>query len=169
MVKNDIYKACLFFFDSCSTMRAINCTVITLVPKVINPTFVKDCRPICYANVVYKIIAKVLSRRIHKVSPSMVDMSQSGFIPRRQILHKVLLGSELIKGYGSKHHSPRCMIKMDLGKAYDFVEWTFVRGIMATLGFPLVLVEWIMEYISSVSYSVWINSKPQLLLMPRRV
>lgn len=52
----------------------------------------------------------------------VVDPSQSGFIPDRQILDNTLLATELVKGYGRKGLSPRCMIKIDLRKAYDSVE-----------------------------------------------
>lgn len=70
----------------------------------------------------YKIIAKVLASRLQEVSPTVVSKAQSGFIPGRQILDNVLLASENNKGYGYKHLSPRCMIKIDLRKAYDSVE-----------------------------------------------
>lgn len=74
MVRDDVYRACLGFFHGCSNLRAIIYTAITLVPKVVNPTFVKDFRPISYAKVIYKIIAKVLSKRMQKVSPYVVGL-----------------------------------------------------------------------------------------------
>lgn len=51
-----------------------------------------------------------------------MDPTQSRFIPDRQILDNTLLASELIKGYGRKGFSPRCVIKIDLQMAYDSVE-----------------------------------------------
>lgn len=43
-IKNDIYDA--QFFDSGILMTDINCTLVTLVPKVHNHSLVKDFRPI---------------------------------------------------------------------------------------------------------------------------
>lgn len=39
----------------------------------------------------------------------------------------ILLASELIKCYSRKNSSPRCMIKVDLKKAYDSLEWPFLN------------------------------------------
>lgn len=38
------------------------------------------------------------------------------------MLDNILLATELIKGYGTKSISPRCMIKIDLKKACDSIE-----------------------------------------------
>lgn len=75
----------------------------------------------------YKIIAKILANKMQKVIADVIDPAKSGFIPRRQLLDNVLLSSELIKGYGRKRLSPRCMVEIDLRNAYDFVEWSFLQ------------------------------------------
>ena len=56
----------------------------------------------------------------------MVNDAQAGFIPGKHIADNILLATELIKGYTNKGISPRCMIKVDLRKAYDSVEWSFL-------------------------------------------
>lgn len=66
----------------------------------------------------YKLISKVIISILQKVVKDIVNPAQSGFIPGRQILDNVLLASELIKGYGKKELSSRCMIKIDLKKPY---------------------------------------------------
>lgn len=106
IVKMDIYHVCNMFFKYCKIQRSINCTSISLIPKVSNPSYPKDFRPISCANVLYKLIAKVLAARLQKVSPIVVCNAQSGFIPRRQILDNVLLALEIIKGYRTKSVSP---------------------------------------------------------------
>ena len=47
-------------------------TLIVLIPKIDNPTFMKDFRPISLCNVVYKIITKVLTNRLRPFLPDIV-------------------------------------------------------------------------------------------------
>ncbi|XP_019228166.1 PREDICTED: uncharacterized protein LOC109209363 [Nicotiana attenuata] len=67
------------------------------------------------------------------------------------------MAHELIKGYSQKNVSPRCMIKVDIRKAYDSVEWGFLRAVLLEFGVPYKLVELIMKCVSTVSYSLLLN------------
>lgn len=49
--------------------------------------------------------------------------------------------------------------KIDLRKAYDRVEWSFLESIMLKLGFNCNWVNLILKYISSAKFSVQINGK----------
>ncbi|XP_019227753.1 PREDICTED: uncharacterized protein LOC109209040 [Nicotiana attenuata] len=55
------------------------------------------------------------------VVDQIVGASQSAFIAGRSILDNVIVAHELVKGYTQKGISPRCIIKMDIKKAYDSV------------------------------------------------
>lgn len=66
----------------------------------------------------------------------------------------------MIKGYGRAHISPRCVLKVDLIKAYDSIEWCFLQTVLQELGFPDLFVPWIIACISTVSYSILINGLP---------
>lgn len=68
-----------------------------------------------------------------------------------------MLATELIKGYNRTHISPRCMIKVDLKKAYDSIEWSYLKDVMKELGFPETFVQWVFACVSTVSYSILIN------------
>ncbi|XP_070003499.1 uncharacterized protein LOC142168374 [Nicotiana tabacum] len=93
----------------------------------------------------YKIIAKILTNRLKLVVDFLVGPSQSAFIEGRNILDNVIMGHELIKGYTQKAVSPRCMIKVDIRKAYDSVEWGFLKAVLLEFGVPYKLVTLIME------------------------
>lgn len=98
----------------------------------------------------------------------VVDHSQAGFIPGRVISDNVLLASELVKGYNRKYNEPKCMIKVDLQKAYDSVEWEFLENVLSELGFPKLYIDWVMSCVRSVSFSVLINGKPGPVIKARR-
>ncbi|KAL2920834.1 LINE-1 retrotransposable element ORF2 protein [Bienertia sinuspersici] len=137
-----------------------NSTTITLIPKIPNPQMVKDFRPISCCTVLYKIISKILTARIAQVIGEVIDDAQAGFIPGKHIGDNILLATELMKGYGQKFISPRCMLKIDLKKAYDSVEWGFLETILNELGFPNQFVKWVIGCITSVNYSVMVNGAP---------
>lgn len=105
----------------------INCTSITLLPKALHVSSIKQYRPISCCIVLYKLISRVIAKRLQEVIGDIVNPAQSGFILGRQIIDNVLLASDLIKGYGRKGLSPRCVIKIDLRKAYDSVDWPFLE------------------------------------------
>ena len=50
-------------------------------------------------------------------------------------------------------------MKLDISKAYDRVEWPFLQGIMAKLGFLKKWISWVMGYVTTPSFSILINGK----------
>ncbi|XP_019242083.1 PREDICTED: uncharacterized protein LOC109222144, partial [Nicotiana attenuata] len=66
----------------------------------------------------------------------IVGHAQSAFIEGRSILDNVIIAHELVKGYNKKGVSPRCIIKVDIRKAYDSVEWPFLEMVLQEYGFP---------------------------------
>ncbi|KAL5581448.1 hypothetical protein UlMin_013890 [Ulmus minor] len=59
-------------------------------------------------------------------------------------------------------------LKLDMNKAYDRVEWSFLQGMLMNLGFASQWVDLIMRCISSVSYSFLINGEVQGSLKPSK-
>jgi hypothetical protein len=59
-------------------------------------------------------------------------------------------------------------LKLDMAKAYDRIEWSFVQAMLISMGFPSAFVNTIMRCISSVSYQVLINGQPSKIFSPER-
>nr|GFB42449.1 hypothetical protein [Tanacetum cinerariifolium] len=101
--------------------------------------------------------SKIMVNRIKGCLNSLVDQNQSAFIPSRQISDNVLLSQEFLRGYHRKRGYARCAFKVDIQKAYDFVEWCFLRDCLTRFGFHSTMVKWIMECISSTFFSINVN------------
>ncbi|KAH0665342.1 hypothetical protein KY285_026548 [Solanum tuberosum] len=79
---------------------------------------------------------------------------ESGFVPGRALNDNVILSHELIKGYGRQGTSRRCMVKVDMKKAYDSLEWSFLEQILEELQMPAEVIQWIMKCVTTVTYSI---------------
>ena len=59
-------------------------------------------------------------------------------------------------------------MKLDISKAYDRVEWDFLRGIMVKLGFLEIWIDRVMCCVFTPSFSVCINGKAYGNITPSR-
>ena len=117
----------------------------------------RDYRPIACCNVLYKVVSKILANRLKGILPRIVSANQSAFVQGRLLMENVLLASELVKDYHKENISSRCLMKIDISKAFDSVQWSFVLRTLKALGFPDKFIHWINLCISTPSFSVQVN------------
>ncbi|XP_028091070.1 uncharacterized protein LOC114291222 [Camellia sinensis] len=96
IMKGDILQMMYEFHTNGKLARGVNSSFMVLIPKKNNPIGLGDYRPISLVTSVYKILAKVLSRRLKKVLPSVIDKVQSAFVSGRYILDGVLIANEVV-------------------------------------------------------------------------
>ncbi|GJV72227.1 hypothetical protein Tco_1492222 [Tanacetum coccineum] len=102
-------------------------------------------------------ISKIIANRIKESLKVLISLNQSAFIPGRSISDNILLTQELMHNYHLDHGVPQCAFKVDIQKAYDMVDWAFLREILAGFGFHERMISWIMECVTTSSYSICIN------------
>ncbi|XP_013739997.1 uncharacterized protein LOC106442922 [Brassica napus] len=158
------------FFSSGELHRQQNETHVRLIPKIPGPKRVADYRPIALCTTHYKIIAKILTKRIQPLLSQLISVHQSAFVPGRAISDNVLITHEILHFLRTSAARQRCTmaVKTDMSKAYDRIEWDFIREVLERFGFDSVWVSWIMECVSSVSYTFLINGAPQGGVLPSR-
>jgi ribonuclease HI len=170
VIGTDVIQAVLSSLNSGTLLPSINHTFVTLIPKVKNPEQVTDYRPISLCNVIYELISKVLANRFKKVLPYIISETQSAFVPGRLITDNILIAFETLH-YMNNQRSGKVgsmALKLDMSKAYDRVEWAFLKQVMLKMGFHSHWVSLIMECISTVSYSLLINGEPTGNIIPSR-
>jgi hypothetical protein len=103
---------------SASILKALNATLITLIPKG-NEAKTLDCyRPIALCNVVYKIISNVIENRLKPLLRTLVSQEQESFMEGRKIMDNIIHAHELIHTL-KLHKIGGMIIQLDLVKAYD--------------------------------------------------
>ena len=159
VLKTTVVAAIRLFFATGYMPSETNSTAIVLIPKSDQPETLKDFRPISLCSVLYKIVAKCLVNRLRPILGEIVSLNQSAFVPGRLITDNALVAFECFHAieHCSKVHESFCAYKLDLSKAYDRVDWDFLRRMMQRLGFAPRWVDWIMSCVTSVSYSVKFN------------
>ncbi|XP_070018843.1 uncharacterized protein [Nicotiana sylvestris] len=145
IVGEEVTAAVQEFFESADMCKAINCTTITLILKVQNLTNIRDFRPISYCTVLYKLISNVITTRMQGVMEDLVDNCQAAFVLGRLIIDNILMSHELVKGCGRENISPRCMLKIDMQKAYDSVEWLYLGVPLSTKRLSTIQCEPLIE------------------------
>jgi len=89
----------------------------------------------------------------------VISPEQFGFLKGRQIFDAVGAAQEglhTIKTKGIR----ACLLKIDLIKAYDRVDWGYLRLLLLHIGIDYATVEWIMACVCNVSFSVLVNGSP---------
>lgn len=170
IVGEDVIRDVRDFFISSYLHPQQNETHIRLIPKIVGPRSVADYRPIALCNTHYKIIAKLLTRRLKPLLPLLISDTQTAFVSGRAISDNVLITHETLHYLRTSEAKKRCSmaVKTDMSKTYDRIEWSFVKEVLRLLGFDPVWIGWIMTCIESVSYSFLINGSPQGLVKPTR-
>lgn len=112
----------------------MNSTFLVLIPKKEGTNQLDFFRPISLCNVVYKIVTKLIAKRLKLWLLNLILDEQGGFVASRQILDGVVIYFEAIHSMAvSKDIS--MFINLDMAKAYDRIKWCFLEKLLIAFGF----------------------------------
>ena len=113
-------------------------------------------RPISLLCVDYKILTSIMATRIQKYIKKLIQPDQTGFILGRQGTNNIrrTLNLQAIAA-GDKQAS--MLLSLDAEKAFDRVDWVFLRQTLMEMGFGKEFVAWINLLYKEPSSKVRVN------------
>lgn len=107
-----------------------------------SPLKLENYRPLSLLNTEYKILTKVLANRIKMTVGSIISPSQAYSIPGRDITDTICTIRDVVDSMG-KDGEGGLILCMDLNKAFDRVEHSFIEQVMKRVGFGERMLGWI--------------------------
>ena len=117
--------------------------VIRLIPKKgKNLTDIKSWRPLSLLNSDYKILAKVIANRLKAILPEIINTDQVGYMANRFCGENTRLIADIIE-YCKLDKKPCVILLADFEKAFDTIDWSFLKSCIKHFGFGLNFQKWI--------------------------
>ncbi|XP_057719433.1 uncharacterized protein LOC130933842 [Arachis stenosperma] len=170
IIEKEVCEVVKHFFQERVLPSGIGDTIIVLVPKTNHPETLNQLQPISCCNFIYKIISKVLVIRLRRIIDAIVSPIQSAFVGGRLIQDNLVIVQKMFHALNRKgwHASRNLAVKIDMNKAYDRVEWSFLEATLKAFGFNLHWVKLIMMCVSQVSFKIKINGILSRSFVPQR-
>ena len=130
--------------------------VISLSFKKGDRLDIRNWRPISLLNVDYKLAARAIAGRLLKIIHIVVADDQTCGVPGRFIGENVAFLRDVVD-FTTLSNSPAALLSLDQEKAFDRVEWSFMRRTLLTMGFGPSFINWIDLFYRDVQSAVDVN------------
>lgn len=132
--------------------------LIVLLPKKNDQRLLSNKRPITLLNVIYKLGAKAMQRRLSPILQRIISHQQFAFLPGRNIHHSLVLLGEMLQqaeASGDEH----ILLKMDVIKAFDRLEWPFLLAVLEKCGMNGTLSSFMKASFANASSTILLNGR----------
>ncbi|XP_062166988.1 uncharacterized protein LOC133873282 [Alnus glutinosa] len=99
----------------------------------------------------------MIMNRLSAILRRLVSEEQGAFLPSRSIFENISLTQELVQDINKPIRGGNIMMKIDMAKAYDTVDWEFLLKVLNAFGFSLGFCKLISNCVSSSWFSVVMN------------
>ncbi|KAL6204735.1 hypothetical protein ACLB2K_022002 [Fragaria x ananassa] len=145
------------FFQTGYILPNLNCSHVALIPKVPEADTISQFRSIAMANFIFKIITRILADRLSPIASRIILPNQFDFLKGRQISDCILLTSECVNLMENSCVDGNIAIKLDVAKAFDTLNWSFLERTLNAFGFHATFVQWVSTILASAKLSILFN------------
>lgn len=122
-----------------------------------DPKIFDKFRLISLCSVAYKSCSKLLAKRMTSILHLMVSLAQGTLIPKISIFKNITLAQDLVQSLNHKSQGRNMVIKIDMFKAYDRVNWSFLLNVLTNLGFFRKFCNLVVECVQTPCYLIMMN------------
>jgi exonuclease III len=143
-------------------------SVITLLPKEGKDIKdIKNWRPITLANCDSKIVTKALANRMARVLETIIDKSQTAYIPGRSVMDNIR-SNFLTRSHCKSRNLKALLISLDAKKAFDSVSHKYICRTLKEYGFGENFITYFKTLYNNLSANVMINGHKSVKIDIRR-
>ncbi|XP_042521286.1 uncharacterized protein LOC122094749 [Macadamia integrifolia] len=161
IVKKEVSNAVRYFFSSSCMLQGVNNNFLVLIPKVDGADNLGNFRPLCMGNFFCKIITKVMALMLEPLLRRLISDEQGAFQKGKIIHDNIMVASELANLMFSSNRGGGIGIKIDIRKAYDTIDWTFIFYVLHRFDFSERWIGWLNQILISSKISILVNGGPQ--------
>ena len=115
------------------------------------------------------MITKIIVARLRPYLDKLISPMQTTFVTGRKGIDNIIIAQEIIHSLGKKKGRTGYMaLKIDLEKAYDKLEWSFIRDMLIRVNLPMDIIDLIMSCVSTVFMSILFNGEALDPIFPSR-
>lgn len=116
-------------------------TISLIAKKAKDTSLLENLRPISLLNIDYKILTNVIAKRLDTLLPKVINPDHTGYLKGRYIYENVRLIQDVL--FNTKHTNiPGNAIFLDFWKAFDSIEWEYLKAALKAFNFGPNLLKW---------------------------
>lgn len=131
---------------------------VILLFKKGDPKLSSNYRPITLLNLDYKIMTKVLSKRLQKALPPVLGSTQYAFLPNRCAQDNAMALQLTIQSANHENNlSKALLVFLDMEKAYDRVDHGWLWATLQKVGVSALFINWIKSIYANSASTITVN------------
>ncbi|KAF7245269.1 hypothetical protein EYD10_08704 [Varanus komodoensis] len=153
----DICNAALLNAKIPNTWTEANITLI--LKEDTDLTQIQNYGPISLLNVDYKMFASIMAERLKKYLTDFIHSDQNGFLPKGQMRNNMRTILDILEYYEIHTEKPMALLFMDAQKAFDNVNWQFMKQQLVQMEFGEKFINAILSIYQKQSARIIINGE----------